>query len=140
MLDLSAAADLGLLDNGVSATVRACTDVGLNPLMAAEHSKSTALRQRLSELLSVGHRAVDSRDRLLVAQHQAVFYLPAAIGGFTDFYTSLFHSERTGTCISSRQPRTSQFPLHADRLQQPRQFGSDQWRGNQTSTRPAAPG
>ena len=70
ILDLKAAADLGLLDSESAATVRACTDVGLNPLMATAGPKATALRRRISELLSMGHTAAGSQDRLLVAQAQ----------------------------------------------------------------------
>ena len=109
VLDLSAAADLGLLDGEMAATVRACTDVGLNPLMATERTKATALRQRLSEVLSIGHQAADRQDRLLVAQRQAAFYLPAAIGGFTDFFTSLFHTERTGRLSRPDNPIPANF-------------------------------
>ena len=56
ILDLTAAVDLGLLEGEMAATVRACTDGGLNPLMATAGPKATALRRRLSELLSAGNR------------------------------------------------------------------------------------
>ena len=109
VLDLKAAADLELLEGETAATVRACTDVGLNPLMGTAGPKATALRRRLSELLSIGHDAAGSRDRLLTAQRQATFYLPAAIGGFTDFFTSLFHTERTGRPSRPDNPVPSNF-------------------------------
>jgi fumarylacetoacetase len=127
ILDLTAAADLGLLDGDMVATVRACTDAGLNPLMATAGPKATALRCHLSELLLAGNTAAASPDQLLVAQREVTFYLPAEIGGFTDFFTSVYHTERTGRPTRPENPVPPKFPLHADRLQQPRQFGAHQW-------------
>ena len=104
ILDLTAAADLGLLEGEMAATVRACTDIGLNPLMATAGPKATALRRRLSELLSAGDKAAASQDQLLVAQRMVTFYLPAEIGGFTDFFTSVYHTERTGRPTRPENP------------------------------------
>ena len=97
VLDLVQVVEAGLLDSEAAATVRDCTGASLNPLMAAVGDRATALRQRLSDILSADS-PVDSemRERLLVPQAQATFHLPAAIGGFTDFFTSLYHTERGG--------------------------------------------
>jgi fumarylacetoacetase len=66
---------------------------------------ATALRHRLSELLLSGHdRAARHVSRLIVSQRDATFHLPAAIGGFTDFFTSLFHTERGGRASRPENP------------------------------------
>jgi len=93
VLDLNAAAELRLLDDEAASVIRACSDVSLNPLMATAGAKATQLSQRLSALLAVGSEVAPAdRARLLVRQQEVAFYLPAAIGGFTDFFTSLYHT------------------------------------------------
>jgi len=105
VLDLNAAAELRLLDDEAASVVRACSDVSLNPLMATAGAKATQLRQRLSALLAVGSEVAPAdRARLLVRQQEVAFYLPAAIGGFTDFFTSLYHTERSGRASRPDDP------------------------------------
>src|SRR4029077_4459865 len=72
----------------------------LNPLMDAGNSFSSALRHRVSDLLREGgpdsDKARAAAEKLLVPMAQAHLHLPAAVGGFTDFLTSVYHSERGG--------------------------------------------
>jgi fumarylacetoacetase len=105
VLDLNAAIDLGCLDGEAAAAIRVCTDATLNPVIAMAGSPSMALRHRLSELLLSGHdQAALHASRLLVPQRDVTFHLPAAIGGFTDFFTSLFHTERGGRASRPENP------------------------------------
>lgn len=96
LLDLDAVTALKPFDGEMAAVVGACSGASLNPLMALAGAKATEFRRRLSDLLSIGSAAAANRDRLLVPSAEVVFHLPAAIPGFTDFFTSLFHTERGG--------------------------------------------
>ena len=67
----------------------------LNALFALPASRRTALRRRLSELLS--DRA--HRDRLAPMLHEAAacaMLLPAAIGDYSDFYVGIHHATNVG--------------------------------------------
>ncbi|MCA6100541.1 fumarylacetoacetase [Bradyrhizobium sp. WSM 4400] len=97
ILDLNAAVDLRLLDGRAGEAIRACTGASLNPIIAMAGSSATSLRHRLSEMLFMDNDGAASHaPELLVSRRDAQFHLPAAIGGFTDFFTSLFHTERGG--------------------------------------------
>ena len=63
--------------------------------------------------------------------------LPAAIGAFTDFLTSLYHTERGGRAPRPDSPLPADLQAPADRLQQPRQHGARQRRGGAPPERPA---
>lgn len=100
ILDLLACVDLGLLDEPSLVNVlQACTD-GLNPLMAAGKSMSQRLRLAVFHLLDEGIIAAGGdgawRSQVLVAAAQARMHLPCQIGDYTDFLTSLWHTERHG--------------------------------------------
>ncbi|MDA9451229.1 MULTISPECIES: fumarylacetoacetase [unclassified Bradyrhizobium] len=96
IFDLCAAADLKLIDEAAP-FVRACTGAGLNSLMAADRNIVSRLRARLSALLSSDSKEViHDRSNLVVQRSKVQLQLPAEIGGFTDFFTSLYHTERGG--------------------------------------------
>jgi len=96
VFDLGAAAELKLIDEAAP-FVRACTGEGLNPLMAADRKIVSRLRARLSSLLSAESKeAVQERSKLVIKRSDVSLHLPAEIGGFTDFFTSLYHTERGG--------------------------------------------
>ena len=90
VLDLRAAA--ALLD---PAWQRALSQPVLNDWFAHGPADATALRRRLSELLSeVANRA--EVERHLVAQADATMVLPARIGDYTDFYVGIHHANNVG--------------------------------------------
>ena len=104
LLDLDAAARLKLIDGEAAAALLACTGDNLDPVMAMAGPSATALRHRLSEVLASDHKASSHASRLLVPQRDAQYHLPAAIGGFTDFFTSLYHTERGGRASRPDNP------------------------------------
>jgi fumarylacetoacetase len=104
LFDLDAAAELRLVEGESAAAVRACKGANLNPILAMAGPLATALRRLLSDVLPSGHAAAGYASRLLVPQRDARYYLPAAIGGFTDFFTSLFHTERGGRASRPENP------------------------------------
>ncbi|KKC27369.1 fumarylacetoacetase [Sphingomonas sp. SRS2] len=86
LLDLSAIS--GLLPVEVTGST-------LNALFAIAPERRTALRRKLSELLSAGHHsaalAAHLHDIAAVTMH-----LPAAIGDYTDFYVGIHHANNIG--------------------------------------------
>jgi fumarylacetoacetase len=95
ILDLGIAADRRLIAGEAAAAIRACTDGTLDPLMKIGAASATALRHRLSIVLASDSADAGAID-LLLPQKEAQYHLPATIGGFTDFFTSLYHTERGG--------------------------------------------
>jgi len=113
ILDLTAALKAGLFQGEAETAARLAAGPTLNALMAADPRLHTALRRRLSQLL-----AADNPDRrqlaamagsLLVPMGEAQLELPAAIGSFTDFLTSIYHTERGGRITRPDSPVPAPF-------------------------------
>lgn len=96
ILDLRACSEAGLLDALSTETVLACASDSLNTLMALGPSHWAPLRRRLTELLEAG--SPDSRrvQPLLVPMSTARMRVPAVIGDYTDFFSSLYHAINAG--------------------------------------------
>lgn len=104
ILDLAAAAAAGLLP---AETANACREPTLNALLSFGPPAWTSLRARLSELLGADSCPESSRSgvqRCLVPRQSAEMLLPASIGGYTDFYASLFHATNVGRLFRPDQP------------------------------------
>ena len=103
VLDLSAAAELGLLDVLGTEIVAACQCDSLNHLMMLGRPASSRLRARLTELLSDAHER--SRvEPLLLKQAAVEMLLPARIGDYTDFYASIHHATNVGRLFRPDNP------------------------------------
>jgi fumarylacetoacetase len=76
------------LDAAASSTV--------NDLMALGQPAWSALRLALSRALRLGAPQAERLASALVAQADAEFALPARIGDYTDFYTSIHHATTVG--------------------------------------------
>jgi fumarylacetoacetase len=89
-------------------TVEACAASTLNPLMALGPVGWSALRARLSDLLRSDHpQAADQRRALgphLIAMAELTMLMPAAIGGYTDFYASIDHARNVGRLFRPDHP------------------------------------
>jgi fumarylacetoacetase len=98
ILDLGGAA--GLLPDAVTHTLAGTT---LNALMGLPQGDRVAMRRRLSELLSEKtHRA--TVEPLLYRADGCVLHLPAAIGGYTDFYVGIHHATNVGALFRPDNP------------------------------------
>lgn len=102
ILDLVAAAEQGLLEDGLAALVQECADVGsLNALLSEGQPALRAMRARAAALLSVdtpeGAHASAAHETLLVPIRDAELLLPARVGNYTDFYASLQHATNVGS-------------------------------------------
>jgi fumarylacetoacetase len=106
--DLDALLGAGLLDGDAAKAARACADGRLNGLMALGPHYASALRAALSELLrSDGARrarAEAMREHILVPMARATMQMPCAIGDYSDFLTSLHHTERHGRYKGLKDP------------------------------------
>lgn len=107
ILDLSAALDKGLLPglDGLSAALRSDS---LNLLMSSGRAARQAVRDAVFTLLRAdsGQAAAGA---CLVAMRDARLHLPAQIGDFTDFFTSIHHARRTGEIIRPEMPIAPNF-------------------------------
>jgi fumarylacetoacetase len=102
--------DLGALDmlspfggRGAEA-LAACGEPSLNRLMALGRPAWVALRRGLSECLREGSPRAADLATALIPQSQAEFSLPARIGNYTDFYTSIHHATAIGRLFRPDQP------------------------------------
>jgi fumarylacetoacetase len=67
----------------------------LNAWLARGPEDNSALRRRLSELLS-DERHRDSVEQFLVGQAEAVMHLPCIVGDYSDFYVGIHHATNVG--------------------------------------------
>ena len=96
IVDLAAVAGLALFDGAAGAAAQAAAGDTLNPLMAAGPAVWSALRLALSRALRVGAAAQQALADCLVPQASAEYAVPARIGDYTDFYTSVHHATNIG--------------------------------------------
>ncbi len=71
----------------------------LNPLMAFGFESWKQVREVTKNLLTTGsdlHRNEELQKRALVKQSEATMHLPAQIGDYTDFYSSIHHATNVG--------------------------------------------
>ena len=106
VLDLHACAVSGLLHELPDNIQSACKKDLLNELMSLGSSAWGLLRNCLTSML--GDRIDESqRSRIaphLLQQHELEMVLPAAIGSYTDFYTSIHHATRIGNIFRPGSP------------------------------------
>lgn len=106
VLDLPALAATGLLQGLALSTAQAGAADALNPIMALGQAAWSALRHAVFALLKDG-AAADVQARVQAClHHQAdvVFNLPAKVGDYTDFYTSIHHATNIGKLFRPDNP------------------------------------
>jgi fumarylacetoacetase len=96
ILDLSAAAGAGVIGGEAALALQAGGEDKLNALMALGAGRWSALRLALSRALREGAAEQASLQACLVPQAQAEYDVPARIGDYTDFYTSVYHATNIG--------------------------------------------
>jgi fumarylacetoacetase len=108
IVDLQQALHAGLLDGDAAVAVRASEGGQLNGLMALGNHSASALRAQLSDLLRSDSArlllARESEHLILRAMDDVVMELPCDIGDYTDFLTSLHHTERHGRFKGLKDP------------------------------------
>jgi fumarylacetoacetase len=103
--------DLGaeVLRSGVSGTVGAALatcggQATLNSFMSLGRDSWSALRAFLSEMLRSGSPHAERLRSALVPQRQSEYALPAKIGDYTDFYSSIHHANSVGRLFRPDNP------------------------------------
>lgn len=104
VLDLAALVQTGTLAGDALQAAQAASGETLNALMALPPSSWCALRQSLSRLLREGAREREAVNGCLVAQSAVEHAVPAAIGDYTDFFTSIDHAMNAGRQMRPDQP------------------------------------
>ncbi|HUL68220.1 MAG TPA: fumarylacetoacetase [Burkholderiaceae bacterium] len=104
IVDVAAAQGAGAFSGEAAHAAVACEQPTLNRLMALGPSAWSSLRLALSRALRHG---ADHKERLragFVAQANAEFSVPATVGGYTDFYTSIHHATAVGRLFRPDNP------------------------------------
>jgi fumarylacetoacetase len=90
---------------GLAATaLAAASEAKLNAFMALGHEAWHALRVALSHALTLGSSEQATLQTCLVAMNAAEFDVPAQIGDYTDFYTSIYHATNIGKLFRPDNP------------------------------------
>ncbi len=96
IVDLGAAQAAGVFDGDAGLAAAACSDPSLNRFMAMGPAAWSGLRRALSRALREGSPQAAALGGCLVAQAEAEYTVPARIGDYTDFYTSIHHATNIG--------------------------------------------
>ena len=110
ILDLAAALKAGAFSaagvGSAAATAAAAAAIqpALNELMGAGPQAWSALRLALSRALRSGSTQRAALESCLLPQARAQYALPAHIGDYTDFYTSIHHASAVGRLFRPDQP------------------------------------
>jgi len=106
ILDLTAAPASGAFSAGGDAlsAVQACCAPTLNALMDLGPTAWSALRLALSRALRAGSPLQALLAPCLLPQQEADYAVPARIGDYTDFYTSVHHATNIGKLLRPDNP------------------------------------
>jgi len=96
VLDLAAVAASSVFTGLAAQAVQAAAQDKLNALMALGAPAWSALRLALSRALREGAPEQAALQAALVPQAEAEYDVPARIGDYTDFYTSVHHATNIG--------------------------------------------
>ena len=104
ILDMAAVERTQALGAAVQAQVQAAAQEKLNGLMAMTPQAWSALRLALSRALRAGAAEEAQLKSCLVPQAEAEYAVPAQIGDYTDFYTSVHHATNVGKLFRPDNP------------------------------------
>lgn len=102
IVDLAAVAQQNLLDGDAAVAANAGAQSTLNALMGLGNHYASALRLALSRALREG--ADQTLESALVPMTSAEYAVPAQIGDYTDFYTSVHHATSVGKLFRPDNP------------------------------------
>lgn len=109
VFDLARALDSGLLTSKAAQAAESCRSGRLNELMALGRGHWSALRLDLSRLLRRGAPRQADAAQCLVPMGDAQMQVPAQIGNFTDFFTSIHHATNAGRVMRPGAPLAPNF-------------------------------
>jgi len=103
VLDLALLEELGLLDVASLSVPKVFARPTLNPLMECGRAAWREVRAQISSLLSANEPTLRDdetlRKRALLPAADCEMLMPAAIGDYTDFYSSKYHASNVGTML-----------------------------------------
>lgn len=102
VVDLAKAADKAVFSGKAAAAAQACASSTLNEFMGMGAEYASALRLSLSQSLRAGAEQVLAD--CLIPQSEVEYELPAVIGDYTDFYTSVHHATSVGKLFRPDNP------------------------------------
>jgi fumarylacetoacetase len=109
ILDLAAVAASGAITSDAAGALQAGASETLNGLMALGQPAWSALRLALSRALRAGAAEQGQLTACLVLQSEAEYTVPASIGDYTDFYTSVYHATNIGRQFRPDNPLLPNF-------------------------------
>jgi fumarylacetoacetase len=104
IVDLAAAQKAGAFAGDGAAAATTCGQSTLNAFMALGPEVWSALRLALSRALRLGAPEAATLGACLVPQSEAEYAVPAQIGDYTDFYTSVHHATNVGRLFRPDNP------------------------------------
>ncbi|MDO5693528.1 MAG: fumarylacetoacetase [Pseudomonadota bacterium] len=104
IVDMATAVQAGVFSGDALAPAQAAAESTLNHLMGMGGQAASALRQALSKALQTGSSQEAALKACLVPRVQAEYALPARIGDYTDFYTSVHHATNIGKLFRPDNP------------------------------------
>jgi len=114
ILDLHQLQSNNFLTNLPADLQQACTAPTLNALMRCGPAASSALRERLTDLLhTVSPRNTDQQRlvaSLMLPTARTIFHKPVATENYTDFYASLHHATNVGKLFRPDAPLLPNYP------------------------------
>ena len=96
IVDMAAALKAGVFSTDALPAAQAAAQSSLNHLMSLGPQPLSHLRKQLSKALQTGAQQEAALKACLVPQAEAEYTLPARIGDYTDFYTSVYHATNIG--------------------------------------------
>ena len=104
VLDLAALSVASVLSGVAANGCAAAAERTLNRFMAMGSASWSALRVALSRALRAGSTHEAQVRACLIAQSDVEYIVPAHIGDYTDFYTSVFHATNIGRLFRPDNP------------------------------------
>ncbi|MCH2190675.1 MAG: fumarylacetoacetase [Gammaproteobacteria bacterium] len=104
IVDLRAAHKAGVFPMELTPILKTLYKPRLNKFMALGKESWSALRLALSRVLREDSDKIVQLETCLIPQAQAEYKLPARIGDYTDFYTSIHHATNVGKLFRPDNP------------------------------------
>jgi fumarylacetoacetase len=104
VLDLAVVRALGVLPAEAAAALEAASQPTLNAFMAQGVRATGILRAALSAALRAGSPLESKLRAALLPQAEVEYSLPASIGDYTDFYSSIHHATAVGRLLRPDNP------------------------------------
>ncbi|MBH1962747.1 MAG: fumarylacetoacetase [Comamonadaceae bacterium] len=104
IVDMMAAVHAGIFSGAALAPAQAAADSTLNRLMSMGPQSLSSLRKALVKALQTDSAQRTTLESCLLAQADAEYAVPARIGDYTDFYTSIYHATNAGKLFRPDNP------------------------------------